>query len=64
MKRLTIDINAEEYARLLEIAEYYNTDVKKLLGAFVQDLTVSDRSGGSDERSLASQWADRSLRYR
>lgn len=52
MKRLTVDVNEEEYNYLLRIAECYNTDVKSLLGVFVQDLRSSDRSGGSDERHL------------
>ncbi|EKN68047.1 hypothetical protein P9E76_15345 [Schinkia azotoformans] len=65
MKRLTIDINESEYERLKEIANDNKSTVSKLLGAFVQDLTDSDRRGGSDEHYKAYDWLNRAmLKYR
>ncbi|OIJ22037.1 hypothetical protein BKP45_04995 [Anaerobacillus alkalidiazotrophicus] len=64
-KRITIDINENEYLRLKEIAEERESSVSKLLGAFVQDLTNSERRGGSDEYYRARDWLDRiMLQYR
>lgn len=65
MKRLTIDINDEEYQALKLIAENEESTIAKLLGAFVQDLTFSNRSGGSDERLYARDYLRRAmLKYR
>lgn len=65
MKRLMVDINEEEYQLLKEIAANQESSVALLLGAFVHDLTASDRSGGSDERMYARDWLYRaSLKYR
>lgn len=65
MKQIRIDINEDEYERLKEIASDNDSTVSKLLGAFVQDLTDSDRRGGSDEHYKAYGWLHRAmLRYR
>lgn len=65
MKRLTIDINEEEYERLKRIAEQQESTVAKLLGAFCQDLTDCGRRGGSDEADFALDWLRRAmLKYR
>lgn len=58
--RIGIDLTSDEYAKLREIASLYDTNVNGLLSQFIADLTVSDRSGGSDERYLASDWLSRS----
>lgn len=65
MKRLTVNINEEEYARLKEIADGEESTVAELLGAFVQDLTDCGRRGGSDEHMRAWDWLHRAmLKYR
>ena len=65
MKRLTIDINEEEYYRLKEIANDQESNIAHLLGAFCQDLTDCGRRGGSDEHMRAWEWLYRaSLKYR
>jgi predicted DNA-binding ribbon-helix-helix protein len=65
MKRITIDINDAEYERLKQIATDHESTVAQLLGAFVQDLTDSDRRGGSDEHLKAWEWLDRTwLKFR
>jgi hypothetical protein len=65
MKCLTVDINEKEYERLKEIAQDQESTVAKLLGAFVQDLTDSDRRGESDEHYRACDWLQRTmLKYR
>jgi predicted DNA-binding ribbon-helix-helix protein len=65
MKRISIDINDEEYAQLKRIAEWREVSVATLLGYFVQDLTDSDRRGGSDEHYRALDWLDRVMfKYR
>lgn len=56
MKKLNVDINNDEYRDLSKIAEGLNISVAQLLGAFVQDLTYSLRSAGSDERAMARNW--------
>lgn len=60
-KRISIDLTDDEYARLRDFAECHNITVNRLLSQFIADLIVSDRSGGSDERCLASEWFDRSI---
>jgi hypothetical protein len=65
VKRLSIDINEEEYARLKEIASEQESTISDLLGAFCQDLTNCGRRGGSDEHMRAWDWLYRaSLKYR
>jgi hypothetical protein len=65
MKRLMVDINEEEYARLKEIAKDQESTVAELLGAFCQDLTDCGRRGGSDEYYKAWNWLQRAmLKYR
>lgn len=65
MKRITININDAEYEDLKRIAESQDSSVAALLGAFVQDLTDSDRRGGSDEHYYARDWLGRAmLKYR
>jgi hypothetical protein len=65
MKRVTIDVNEKEYARLKEIAADREVSVAGLLGAFVQDLTDCGRRGGSDESDRAWEWLSRNnFRYR
>jgi hypothetical protein len=59
MKKLNVDINNDEYRNLSLIAEGLEISVAQLLGAFVQDLTYSLRSAGSDERRLAREWLSR-----
>lgn len=61
MKHLTIDINESEYAWIKDYAECHDISVAKLLGSFCQDLSYSDRRGGSDESDYAHQWAGRQL---
>jgi hypothetical protein len=65
MKRVMIDINESEYERLKKIAIDHESSVPKLLGAFVQDLTDSERRGGSDEHWKAWDWLNRTwLKFR
>jgi hypothetical protein len=61
MKRIKVDITYQEYQDLQRIAESAKTSVANLVGAFIQDLTYSDRSGGSDERELAREWLGRNV---
>ncbi len=54
-------LTVEEVEKLEEICEDHNVTVKQLLTQFVCDLTDSDRSGGSDERFMISEWFHRSF---
>lgn len=58
--RIGIDLTSDEYKKLRDIANDYNTNVNALLSQFIADLTSSERSGGSDERYLANDWLSRS----
>ncbi len=58
--RIGIDLTSDEYQKLRDLANDYNTNVNALLSQFIADLTSSERSGGSDERYLASDWLSRS----
>lgn len=59
--RININITKEEYEYLYITADSHGTTVNGLLSQFIADLTASDRSGGSDERCLASEWLSRSI---
>ena len=59
MKRVYVNITAEEKVNLDMIAAEHNATPGELLAGFVADLTCSDRSGGSDERMFATDWLDR-----
>lgn len=59
--RISIDLTSVEYQKLRNLSDFYDTNVNCLLSQFIADLTCSDRSGGSDERNLASDWLSRSL---
>ena len=61
MKRVYVNVTAEEKERLEKIATEHNATPGELLAAFVADLTYSGRSGGSDEREYASDWLDRQV---
>ncbi len=54
-------LTVEEAEKLEEICEDHNATVKQLLTQFVCDLINSDRSGGSDERLMISEWFHRSF---
>lgn len=58
--RISVNLTADEYSELRKIASDCDTSVNRLLSQFIADLTASYRSGGSDERRLASDWLDRS----
>ena len=58
--RPLICVSDEDWERLNEIAEGYDTSPNRIIEQFIYDLTVSDYSGGSDERDLASDWIERS----
>lgn len=58
MKRLSVDIDDDQYDRLKEIAQEYDVSVATILGAFAADLT-GIRSNGSDERDYAWQYLER-----
>lgn len=58
--RISVNLTADEYSELRKIVSDCDTSVNRLLSQFIADLTYSDRSGGSDERRLASDWLDRS----
>ena len=59
MATIQVCLTEEENNDLIRIAEDHDATPGELLAAFVADLTVSDRSGGSDERMLASDWLSR-----
>ena len=59
MKRIYVSITDEERKRLEDIAAGCDATPGELLAALVADVTGSARSGGSDERMLASQWLER-----
>ncbi|WP_404403857.1 hypothetical protein [Jeotgalibacillus malaysiensis] len=59
MKRISVDINEEEYERLKEIADEHNVKVSLILGYYVRDLVCSARSNGSDERQYAQDYFQR-----
>lgn len=58
--KITIEIEADEYARLRAKAALAGVCIRDILSQFVADATGSDRSGGSDERDLARNWLERS----
>ncbi len=74
MKTIKIELTEEEYECLKDHAEYlsiwlaanfvsdenWKVTPRRIIEQFVSDLTCSDRSGGSDERDLASDWLYRS----
>lgn len=55
-----IKVSDEDWERLKEIAEIYDTTPKRIIEQFIYDLTYSGYSGGSDERDLANYWLSRS----
>lgn len=59
-RRPLICVMDEDMERLNEIAENLGTTPNRIIEQFIYDLTVSDYSGGSDERDLASDWLERS----
>lgn len=54
-------LTVEEVEKFKEICEDHDVTVKQLLTQFVCDLVDSDRSGGSDERLMISEWFHRSF---
>lgn len=59
-RRLLVCITDEDFERLKEIAENYDTTPNRIIEQFIYDITCSDYSGGSDERDLADDWLSRS----
>lgn len=54
-------LSVEETEEFERICEYHGVTVKQVLTQFVCDLIDSDRSGGSDERMMISEWFLRSF---
>ena len=61
MKEIRIKIEEEDYEYLLFLAKEAKTTPNNILQQFARDLTLSDHSGGSDERDLAQSWYYRSI---
>ncbi|MCI9561720.1 MAG: hypothetical protein HFK03_04455 [Clostridia bacterium] len=59
-RRPLVCITDEDFERLKEIAENYDTTPNRIIEQFIYDITCSDYSGGSDERDLADDWLSRS----
>ena len=59
MKKLTIELTAQELKRLENLGKECNMPAANIIAIFVADLTGSERSGGSDERLFADQWLER-----
>lgn len=57
-KRLTVNINEEQYQALLVFAEMYEWSVAEVLGNYIADLT-GVHSNGSDERQMAADYFSR-----
>lgn len=57
-KRLTVNIDNEQYEALLAFAAVYNCSVADILGNYVADLTEIN-SNGSDEREMANAYFQR-----
>ncbi|MDW0112186.1 hypothetical protein QT711_03245 [Sporosarcina saromensis] len=57
-KRLTVEINEEQYKALQQFAGAYNITISQILGSYVADLVEID-SNGSDEREFCKQYFDR-----
>lgn len=57
-KRLTVEINEEQFKELADFAERRNITVAQILGNYVADLTRID-SNGSDEREFARTYFER-----
>ena len=58
-RTLTLRLSDEDAERLYIKAGTSGLYVEELLENFIQDLTLSSRSNGSDEEDLANQWFDR-----
>jgi len=62
VKRLSVNIDDEQYAALKKIAETNDCTVADILGAYVADLTQV-HSNGSDEREFARSYFERTHLY-
>lgn len=59
-KRLfSLELTDEETAAFIEMCYRDGTSPLEVLGNFICDLTLTDRSNGSDERELARSYYDR-----
>ncbi len=60
---MTITLTPAQHAGLRAEAAKFGVSPEQLIQRFVSDLTDTAGTGGSDERSLAQQWALRSVTF-
>ena len=58
-QRVEVMLTDHELERLTEIANERDATPAEILAAFASDLTIGERTGGSDERMYADEWLHR-----
>lgn len=62
--RISIQIPRSKYCALRKIAALHGLTAREIIAGFIDDLTDSPESAGSDERDAAGHWLRRRSNFR